>query len=628
MSQTVDLKSKQFREVEKLLQPEVLGASFSAIREAHAALKEYGDGPDFPDLLSMFLKEATRSGASISDKHTRSKAQSILDYWSLRLAAIAPEKSLEAQLDAFVVPEKPAQDHPATAEEPSAHAETATPQPVPENRPAEDNDQIAIRFAAAARLWRDTDHLKGFLLEGAALALGARFRERDPAIDALVTESENVIRLRRQRGAAWLAGSLLITVITIIWVHSWLFPWLAKSEAREAALYSTEHLSAEEIKSLERRFDRIAFYQRFMPAEKIADVFFTGAIFSQLDLRGIVLPAANFVQTKFKRVQFDGANLANSSFSESPVIANVDFDRANLSYANFRSSTLTDQTSFENANLYRANFDYTNLCGVNFGGARLKKASFRGVYLKDFDGFANSGWWLASGWNSANYKKLLNVNDNEEDIQSSAGFQIDLAEATGYLGATTQGTLDRASALNNYALVLASWGLADRSDPVAARPPSASNCMTDITAPEDALAASLTSVCILESPDQRPEDAERIKRLKPVVYDTLGYLHLQRNDVKDALASFELAAEIGNRTGDGGREFRHAVALFAAGRHADAFTMLEYSIDRLQYVPSHELKTLKHLLGGGDKPPTELLERVLQKIDDRWPDSFRSCLPS
>jgi uncharacterized protein YjbI with pentapeptide repeats len=630
VSQTADLRSKEFREIEKLLQPEALRASFSAIRDAHTALKEYGDGADLPDLLSMFLKEATRSGASISDRHTRSKAQSILDYWSLRLAAIAPEKSLDAQLDEFVAPEKPAQDRPAIAEEPAAQAEPAAPQPsVPGPRPAEDNDQIAIRFAAAARLWRDTDYLKGFLLEGDALALGAKFRERDPAIDALVTESENAIRLRRRRGLAWLVSSLLATVITIIWIHSWLFPWLAKSEARQAALYSTEHLSPQEISSLERRFARIAFYQRFMPADKIADVFLTSALFSQLDLRGIVLPAANFVQTKFKKVQFDGANLANSSFSESPSIANVDFDRANLSYANFRSSTLTEQTSFENANLYRANFDYTNLCGVNFGGARLKKASFRGVYLKDFAGFANSGWWLASGWNSENYNKLLTVEDSEEDIQNSAGFRADLAEATEYLLGTTAGTLDRAMALNSYALVLASWGLAGRSDPVVASSlAQASNCMNDSTTPDDALTASLTSVCILESPQQPQQHTEQIKRLKPIVYDTLGYLQLQRNNVDDALASFESAAAIGSRTGDGGREFRHAAALFAAGRHADAFTKLEYSMDRLQYVPSHELKTLKHLLGGGGKTPTELLERVLKKIDDRWPESLRSCLPS
>ncbi len=623
MSQTADLRSRQFREVEKLLQPEVLRASFSALRDAHTALKEYGDQPDLPDLLSMFLKEAPQCGASISDRHTRSKAQSILDYWSLRLAAIAPGISHDVQLEEPVAPEKPEQKPAAAAgQEPEGQAAAepaASEAPVPAAKPAEDNDQLAIRFAAAARLWRDTDHLKGFLLEGDALALGAKFRKRDTAIDDLVTESENTIRRRKRRNAAWLAGSLLATVLLIFWVHSWLFPLLAKWEARQAAMYSTDDPTPDEISSLEWRFARIAFYQRFMPADKVADVYLTSARFGQLNLRGISLPAANFIQTKFSKVQFDGANLANSFFSESPGIANVDFARANLSYANFRSSTLTGQTSFEDANLYRANFDYTNLCGVNFSGARLKKASFRDVHLEDVTGFANSGWWLASGWNSENYNKLMAVEDSEQDIIDSAGFQADLAETTEFLLGTAVGTIDRAMALNSYALALASWGFASPTDVLAAYSVAqASDCMTNGAMPQDALTASQESVCILENTQQ-------VQHLKAIVYDTLGYLQLQRNDVDGALASFANSEADGSRIGDGGREFRHAVAWFAAGRPDEAFAKLEYAMNQRQYVPSHELKTLKHLLIGPDKRPNELLERVLKNIDERWPKSTRTC---
>ncbi len=518
-------------------------------------------------------------------------------------------------------------EHMADAQELVVQAEPAAPPPsIPDSQPAEDNDQIAIRFAAAARLWRDTDNMKGFLLEGDALALGAKFRKRDPAIDDLVTESENAIRRRRRRASAWTAGLLLATVTVIFWVHSWLFPWLAKWEARQAAIYSKEGLGPEEISSLEWRFARIAFYQRFMPAGKVADVYLTSAIFSQLNLRGIVLPAANFIQTKFNKVQFDGANLANSSFSESPAIANVDFDRANLSYANFRSSTLNGQTSFENANLYRANFDYTNLCGVIFSGARLKKASFRDVYVEDVTGFANSGWWLASGWSSNNYNKLLTVEDSEQDIMNSAGFRTELAEAEEYLLGTNAGTLDRALALNTYALVLASWGFAS---PTAFLPAfslaQASDCMTDTKTPDDALTASQEAVCILESPQQPAEQLQQIQGMKPIAYDTLGYLLLQRNNVDGALASFASSKANGSRIGDGGREFRQAVALFAAGRSDEAFANLEYAMIQRQYVPSHELKTLKHLLIGGDKKPNKLLERVLKIIDERWPKSTRTC---
>lgn len=623
MSQTADLRSRQFREVEKLLQPDVLRASFSAIRDAHTALKEYGDQPDLPDLLSMFLKEAPQCGASISDRHTRSKAQSILDYWSLRLAAIAPEISHDAQLNEPVTPEKADQEPTApAAQEPEveAAAEPATPDPPVPAKPAEDSDQLAIRFAAAARLWRDSDHLKGFLLEGDALALGAKFRKRDPAIDDLVTESENTIRRRKRRYAAGLAGSLLATILLIFWVHNWLFPLLAKWEARQAAMYSTEDPATDEISSLEWRFARIAFYRRFMPADKVADVYLTSARFGQLNLRGISLPAANFIQTKFSKVQFDGANLANSFFSESPGIANVDFARANLSYANFRSSTLTGQTSFEDANLYRANFDYTNLCGVNFSGARLKKASFRDVHLEDVTGFANSGWWLASGWNSENYNKLMAVEDNEQDIMNSAGFQADLAETKEFLLGTTVGTVDRAMALNSYALALASWGFTSPTDVLPTYSlAQASNCMTNSAMPQDALTASQESVCILENTRQQ------VQHLKSIVYDTLGYLQLQRNDIDGALASFANSETDGSRIGDGGREFRHAVAWFAAGRSDEAFAKLEYAMNQRQYVPSHELKTLKHLLIGNDKRPNELLERILNNIDERWPKSARTC---
>jgi uncharacterized protein YjbI with pentapeptide repeats len=627
VSQTTHPRSRQFRDVEKLLQPNVLRASFSAIRDAHTALKEYGDQPDLPDLLSMFLKEAPQCGALISDRHTRSKAQSILDYWSLRMAAIAPDRALDAQLEEFAPSPERDREFPAAPQEAAVQAEPAvepvTPEPaIPDTQSVADSDQIAIRFAAAARLWRDTDNLKGFLLEGDALKLGAKFRKRDPAIDDLVTESENVIRRRRRRTAALLIGSLLATVTFIFWAHSWLLPSLAKWEARQAAMNSREGLDADQIAFLERRFGRIALYQRFMPADKVADVYLTSAIFSQLNLRGIVLPAANFIQTKFNKVQFDGANLSNSSFAESPAIANVDFARANLSHANFRSSTLAGQTSFEDANLYRANFDYTNLCGVNFSGSRLKKASFRDVHLEDVAGFANSGWWLASGWNSDNYNKLLAVEDTEQDIIDSAGFQADLAETEELLFAAAAGTSDRAMALNSYALVLASWGFASPSEFLPHYSlAQASNCMTNSAIPHDALAASMESVCILESMQ------EPVQHLKQIAYDTLAYLQLQRNDVDGALLSFATSEASGSRSSDGGREFRHAVAWFAAGKPNEASAKLEYAMIQRQYGPSHELKTLKHLLIGEDNKPNELLARILKNIDERWPKSNRTCSP-
>lgn len=626
MAQTADPKSRQYRDVARLLEADALRASFGALRDAHSALKEYGDQPDLPELLEKFLENAAQSGRSISDRHTRSKAQSIIDYWSLRLAAIAPgERSHDVQLaeaDGAAVIEEPAREKEAkaTPEESGASAEPVEPeQRAVGAKPADDSDQIAIRFAAAARLWRDTHHLKGFLLEGDALALGAKFRQRDPAINALVTESENSIRQRKRRNAIWLAGSLLGTVVLIFWVHSWLFPMLCKWEALQAAMFSRDNPDPEEINSLEWRFARISFYQRFMPADKVAEVYLTSARFSQLNLRGISLPAANFIQTKFTKVQLDGANLPNSFFSESPGIDNVDFTRANLSYANFRSSTVTGETSFENANLHRANFDYTNLCGVDFAGARLRKASFRDVYLEDVKGFANSGWWLASGWNSENYRKLLTVKDTEDDIRNSAGFRSEVDEAIANLAGTTAGTVERAMALNSYALTLASWGF---KNPMEAAPAfavaQASNCMTSSGIPDDALAASQEAACILEN------TPEQVQHLKPIAYDTLGYLQMQRDDLPNARASYE-KSEPNSSGGDGGRDFRYAVALYAAGRHDEAFAKLDYAMIQRQYVPSHELKTLEHLLFAEDAMPNELLKRVLATIDARWPKSDRTC---
>jgi uncharacterized protein YjbI with pentapeptide repeats len=622
VAQTADPRSRQFREVSKLLGADVLGKSFAALRDAHAALKEYGDQPDLAELLEMFLKNAAQSGKSISDSHSRSKAQSIIDYWSLRLAAVAPnDRSYDVHLEEADIAKQPAGgragDQPAAAEKAQAHEAPKEPEPrTVDAKPADDSDQIAIRFAAAARLWRDTHQMKGFLLDGDALKLGAKFRQRDPAINALVTESENSIRKRKRRNAAWLAGSLLGTVALIFWVHSWLFPWLCKWEALQAATFSRDNPTQDEIDSLEWRFARISFYQRFMPAGKVAEVYLTSARFSQLNLRGISLPAANFIQTKFSKVELDGANLPNSFFSESPGIDNVDFTRANLSYSNFRSSSLTGETSFEGANLYRANFDYTNLCGVDFAGARLRKASFRDVYLDSVDGFANSGWWLASGWNSQNYYKLLGVEDTEEEILKSAGFSTEVEEARGYFAGTAAGTVERAMALNSYALTLASWGFKSPTEQVFSIA-GAPDCMSKNDIPDDALAASEESVCILESTTTR-----NVQHLEQIAYDTLGYLQMQRNDLQNALASFRNSEAIQD---DGGHEFRYAVTLYATGQEAEALAKLDHAMVKRQYVPSHELKTLKHLLFAEDGTPNDLLKRVMATIDARWPKSERTC---
>ena len=113
---------------------------------------------------------------------------------------------------------------------------------------------------------------------------------------------------------------------------------------------------------------------------------------------------------------------------------------------------------------------------------------------------------------------------------------------------------------------------------VASSLAQASNCMNDSTTPDDALTASLTSVCILESPQQPPQHTEQIKRLKPIVYDALGYLQLQRNAVAGALVSFANSEANGSRIGDGSREFKHAVALYASGHEAEALAKLNQAM--------------------------------------------------
>ncbi|PND27630.1 pentapeptide repeat-containing protein [Sinorhizobium sp. M4_45] len=630
--------ARHLQDIEAFIQSGRICDSFAALREAHLMMKEHESDHVLVDFLPKFLTQAKKCGAKTESPRERSKAQSILDYWALQLAFLKPKDAVaDVLLDPYEAPRLEATVADEASPQPDGDVATtiaAAPaaglaEANQENSDATDEQKIHIRLAAAARLWRDTKQLQGFLLTGEALKLGAKYRNADTDINLLVEASEKAGRKRSQLVRLIAALSLIVAVSSLLTAHRMLFPWLANWEARAMLKADAGRFRRE------WQFERIAFYRSFMPPSDAVAVYFTAGLFKDLRLDEISLPGANFIQAQFKKVEFDGAELPNSLFVEAPVMDDVDFSGANLENASFRGSGILT-ADFSDANLQRAIFDNSTLCKVDFGGANLGKASFRDVTIDDFDGFSNVGWWHASGWGSANYLNLLKVRSDPKALAHSEAFRDQFNAALKFFADTRSGTFERASALNRYALMLATWGFPDGHPTKQAHDDITRerrlddgldrSCMPrkNVRAldmdgiPASALDAATQAVCILE---KLPETDQQ-KQLLQKARDTLGYIHLQKRDIPAALRVYDQSAE-DPVPDDGGRDFRHAIAVGASGDSAQAGASLEKSLRR--YVPGHEMWTLRSILLKSDGSPGELMNTILGTIDKRWPASGRTC---
>ncbi|TIL42779.1 pentapeptide repeat-containing protein [Mesorhizobium sp.] len=640
---------------------------FSELERFHYALRSRATDEKTEKLVAAFLAKSSDAGEYISAAADRAKVQLLIDFWEARLGAINPE------LDDYSFSLK--DFDPATAAALASSGRDAGPAAIQSSSvsltAAKTDSQVAvideakasIRFSALARLWQENKQLRGLLLTGEALEYAEKVCGSDPDIGELVKSS----RQAKRRKNITLLGATVGAIVLVVALGSWIYSSVNPAQAQREAQWLTNFSNSGKIYrwplswiySIEFAIWKISYYEMFMPASEIANIYLTGGNYKDVNLTKTELVDANFAVSRFDNVYFVEAKLPNSKFSDSPAI-HANFTGAILSSAEFRRSRMID-TQFDRANLYRATFDYSILCRASFSEANLSKASFRGATIKDEAGFKDAAWWLATGWGRENLKKLRAV--TVDKLHESTVFKDDLSLAEAAVLRAAPGSMDRAGALNRYALTLGSWGCdppvktsqqvesksrepsqqgslqptaaapappkcspqpaeagpGQAEDPVlqtepAPSPPqlaqAADNaCLKSSGMPASASAAAEQAVCIVE----RTQDYGASHNLYKVYNDTLGFSWLRAGQKEKALEAYRKTEGIDD---DGGAKFRHGIALFANGHKDEALEAVEIATTYHRYMPSYELKWLGDYLFDGDtKVPNELLESALAYVD-------------
>jgi hypothetical protein len=627
--------------------------SLDAMQRAHAELKNsHRESALGPDDLRAFLRRAVATGRILTEPGNRREAQGIIDYWTSELVTL---------------PGATAKDFmPMLLEQPRPVA-TASGTDAPEQR-----SRDIIRFSAAARLWRDNGKKHGYLLFGDALVEGAKYSKWDSDIAALVAASQQARRKTRIRLAvsAAILGTAVGCVAFLLWAHSSLLPaWSDKHVLRVSSGVTDTSTDVAEVRRIEiwlpfliafqgnsSTFDKTAqvtslrwleFYQPYLPPDR-SDLNFSRATLSGLNLSKLKLYGPKFVEASLSQVVLEDAKLPSASFSDG-FIERSAFKRARLDFSQFLRADIRN-TTFAGAGLYRATFNEALLCHVNFSQADLRKAWFRDVkFGGDFaKEFTNAPWWLASGWNGNQIIELSKL--KHDDLRGNTAFTEDIKRDLDALAITRPGTFERAAALNDLAWTHAIYGLdmkktskASAAEPLprACLKPDDLNeadqklcdaCLKADGVPDDALDAAEQAVCIMKFLNLREGSKGNYRSPEKNVKDTLAYLLMQRNGVKEtneAVAYFDEILE----DPSGGKDpaqapekesiFRNAVAQFyLAKKESDpdaqrakttkALAGLNKAIVEKNYVPSHELHTLKSQMEGAF---WDMLMRHFDKIN-------------
>jgi uncharacterized protein YjbI with pentapeptide repeats len=372
--------------------------------------------------------------------------------------------------------------------------------------------------------------------------------------------------------------------------------------------------------------------------------------------------APNFSTVPFSRVWFKYAQLPSASFNQSRISMDAnprgfdsrgfrwydlmswwlrwrrgalppdwkgirwnDFTGSELRLAQFREAQIIN-TSFVKADLYRAVFDRALLCDVNFSDADLSHASFWGATIDDltYGWLQKTAWWVAVGWNSDNFRKLLRPQSadqadpqrpsvypptNPEDaralrhaLRASERFHNDV-EAS--ITDAHPGTFERALALNDMAWTLATWGI--DGDELTPNPgPCDSSSL-----PKDALAAASQAICIVDDLKNKGSQDRDYDYWRSGFRDTQAYILMQANRMAEARALYE--KDIGPTEADGGSLFRYAIALYATGDEAAAHVKFETAIREKHFLPSSELQNLKQYI------PIKVLGMAYDLMDQSYP---------
>jgi hypothetical protein len=632
-------------------------ASFAELRAAHMNLRSsfaetgHGAGSGAAAKIRDLMAQTQRTGAVLLDPAMRKAAQGILDYWCAELAGLA-----DARPEDFA---------PLSLAPPSAlpAAETAH-QEDPSAQQGREDQRMLIRLAGTARQWHNAGRQQGYLLTGDALAQARPFAQKDSDLLEFVEASDAAEYAKRRRKRNFLYGALGalgagLVVISFVVVQFVALPLKSQSWIRQI----------KESTSIETQTNDLAWLSSFQPWMPPYDLSGTPGL-SNIWIPNMRMYAPNFSGVTFNRVWFQYAQLPSASFSQSEIsmqgaaakaegrgfrwydimswylrwrrgapppnwdkIEWNDFTGAELKLSQFREAKIIT-TSFAKADLYRAVFDRALLCDVNFSEADLLNASFWGATLDDrtYGWLRKTAWWIAVGWNSDDFKKLLRPpSENQPDPQNPSvyppsnaaeGAALRLALRTSErfhtdyeipISKTDAGTFARAEALNYMAWTLATWGiegeeLTSQTGPCDSRP-----------LPKDALDAASQAICILDELKRKGTPDINYGNWFSVFRDTQAYVLMQANRMPEARALYEKDLE--RTEADEGMLFRYAIALYSTGEEDAAHAKFEKAIRQQEYLPSSELQNLKQYI------PIKVLGMAYDLMDRRYPAQKlnRSC---
>jgi tetratricopeptide (TPR) repeat protein len=263
---------------------------------------------------------------------------------------------------------------------------------------------------------------------------------------------------------------------------------------------------------------------------------------------------------------------------------------------------------------------------VNFSEADLSNASFWGAAIDDltYGWLRKTAWWIAAGWNSDNFRKLLRPqSEAQADPQRPSVYPpTDPADARALRHAlraserfhtdveipimeTGRGTFDRALALNDMAWTLATWGIEGED-----LTPNPAPCNSS-SLPKDALEAASQAICIVDDLIDKGSRDRDYDYWRSGFRDTQAYILMQAGRMAEARALYE--KDLGPTEADGGSLFRYAIALYATGDESAAHAKFETAIRKMHFLPSSELQNLKQYI------PVKVLGMAYDLMDQSYP---------
>ena len=622
-------------------------SNFTELRTAHQDLRT-----SFPGLepgasgaavkLRQFLQKAQKTGAVLVEPSVRKAAQGILDYWCAELVGL-PDATKEDFVPLTLAP-------PDISTLPDVEKTVGDGDEAAQRK---EDQRALIRLSGTARQWRNSNKQPGYLLTGEALEKARYFAQQDPDLLQFVEAGEEAVaaQRRRRRNAIVSATAAFAGVAAVTSLLLWQFYTLP----RTSKSWIGEIKETTSSKTQTNDLWKLAIFQPWMPPYDLSGT----PKLANIQFPRLRLYAPNFSNVEFAKVMLQNAQLPSASFNQGVIHivaeANVEktdgdgfkwndigswfrdrppdwtkvnwneFSGAELKLAQFREAQIIT-TSFAGADLYRAVFDRALLCDVNFSNADLLRASFWGATMDDrtYGWLRKTAWWVAVGWNSDDFKKLLQPRSEDQSdprsppvypptnaadaltlrqaLRNSESFRTHIENP---IAEMKPGTFDRALALNAFAWTLTTWGV-DQEQLTSNPAPCDSR-----TQPNDALDAISQAICIIQDLKNTGSQDKDYDYWLAVFRDTQAYILMQANRMPEAKALYE--KDLARTEGDPGTLFRYAIALNATGDEGPAQVKFETAIREKQYLPSTELQNLKQYI------PIKVLQMAYDVMDETYP---------